>query len=105
MSFYQYRQNNSGGSFEVNDKLTVTVWIEARCVEEANNTFQSLGGYFDGCEKGWDCECCGDRWYPVDEGDCYETLPEIELSTSEYLGAPAGSQTVVHYLDGGIVWK
>lgn len=65
MKFYEFTQNNSGGSFHVNDDLTVRVMIEADTAEEANSKAEDLGMYWDGCEKGHDCKCCGDRWYPA----------------------------------------
>jgi hypothetical protein len=34
--FYEFDQNNSGGRFIVNDKVTVSVFIEADSPEEAN---------------------------------------------------------------------
>lgn len=65
MKFYEFRQNNSGGSFHVDDQLTVRVIIEADTADEANSKAEDLGMYWNGCEKGQDCECCGDRWYPA----------------------------------------
>jgi hypothetical protein len=68
--FFEFSQNNSGGHFHVDDDLTHRVYIEADSADEANQKIQDLGAYFDGCETGNDCECCGDRWYPAwsDEG-------------------------------------
>ena len=63
MSFFSFRQNNSGGSFDENEKLCQCVYIEAENSEEANEKALDLGIYFDGVEKGFDCECCGSRWY------------------------------------------
>lgn len=60
--FYEFRQNNSGGRFDVDDKLCHRVFIEADTAEEANAKLLELGGYFDGCSTGRDCDCCGDRW-------------------------------------------
>jgi len=71
--FYLFNQNNSGGSFVCNDKLTCYTIIEAETPESANEKAESLGIYFDGCNSGSDCECCGDRWCPVDKRDGTET--------------------------------
>lgn len=57
--FYTYSQNNSGGSF-IGPALYVVV--EADNSEEADSIAEENGLYFDGCEKGVDCDCCGDRW-------------------------------------------
>lgn len=58
--FYTYVQNNSGGHF--NDDL-YAIFVEAETPELAN-TFAEIYTevYFDGCSKGLDCSCCGDRW-------------------------------------------
>ncbi len=66
--FFEYRQNNSGGSFVINDTLTVVVVIEAPTSDMADARAQELGIYFDGCNTGDDCPCCGDRWYPAYDG-------------------------------------
>jgi hypothetical protein len=67
--FYEITQNNSGGSFAVNDKLCHRLFIEAKSEKEATRIAEDLGCYWDGVDKGIDCECCGDRWYGVDEVD------------------------------------
>jgi hypothetical protein len=60
--WYRFRQNNSGGSFVINDKVAVEVFIDAEDYIEANYKATRLGIYFNGCETGYDCPCCGDRW-------------------------------------------
>jgi hypothetical protein len=62
--FFEYSQNNSGGSFDIDDAKGIgpRVWIEARDAQEADSLAGRLGIYFDGCESGLDCSCCGDRW-------------------------------------------
>jgi hypothetical protein len=67
--FFEFNQNNTGGSFEVNDKLCHRLFIEADNYEEANSIAERLGCYWDGVYGGMDCDCCGDRWYPNSEGD------------------------------------
>lgn len=62
--FYTYNQNNSGGLF-IGAK---TVIVEADSTEEADSIAQENDIYFQGVSKGWDCGCCGDRWYPAWEG-------------------------------------
>lgn len=56
------------------------VAIQAATFEEANSKAEDSGLiYFDGVEKGWDCECCGDSWWrqtELDEDEPY-TLDEI----------------------------
>ena len=63
MNFYQFSQNNSGGSFDVDSKLCHNLFIEAKDEESAIAIAEDLGCYWDGVEKDMDCDCCGDRWY------------------------------------------
>lgn len=58
--FYTFDQNNSGGSFQTDDNVTLYVIIEADDANEANEKAEMIGLYFDGSG---DCLCCGDRWY------------------------------------------
>lgn len=63
MPFFEYNQNNSGGSFDYVEEAGIThnVIIEADDAREADWRAEQIGLYFGG--EG-DCECCGDRWYP-----------------------------------------
>ena len=71
--FYTFCQNNSFGRFTEPAEVVI---IEADSADEANHLAQEYYGlYFDGCESGEDCPCCGDRWYPVDESEG-EEFPE-----------------------------
>jgi len=63
LKFYEFSQNNSGGKFTVDDKLCHRLIIEASSEEEACSIAEDMGVYFNGCEDGIDCECCGDRWH------------------------------------------
>jgi len=71
--FYEFSQNNSGGSFVVNKKLTHRLFVEADSVEEACVFAKSLGCYWNGVDEGLDCDCCGDRWHKPwdDDGVTY----------------------------------
>ncbi len=60
--FYEFKQNNSGGHFVVNDKLCHRVVIEADSTHEAIDKAERLGCYWYGVQEGRDCSCCGDRW-------------------------------------------
>lgn len=64
MNFYEYRQNNSGGSFDMD--LGENVYVQANDAEEANSIALNNGIYFDGVYYERDCACCGDRWYEAD---------------------------------------
>jgi hypothetical protein len=69
--FYTFNQNNSGGVFDVDERVAHYVIVEANSAEEANKIAETKGIYFDGVSKGHDCACCGDRWYAQweDKGD------------------------------------
>ena len=100
--FYTFIQNNSGGSFDVNDSVCEYVIIEAVSAEDANMRAENIGIYFNGCEDGYDCDCCGDRWiaqYSDDGNDIpsiYDT-PVANTYTSWYR-----SGCIIHYLDGRV---
>lgn len=66
LKFYEFSQNNSGGSFDVDDKVCHRLFIEASSAREAQEIAEELGCYWDGVDSGSDCPCCGDRWYPSD---------------------------------------
>lgn len=75
MSWYRYRQNNSGGShaYDASRGISVEVYVEADTADEANERAEQIGIYFDGVDDGFDCDCCGDRWYEASEYDALET--------------------------------
>lgn len=101
--FFHFDQNNSGGSFDFElNKISHHVIIEAKNANHANFLAEEIGLYFNGCEGGQDCSCCGDRWYPAwGEGDnnplVYGNPPEKYTDT--WLGDEK-PHTYVHYLDG-----
>lgn len=63
LKFYEYSQNNTGGSFVTDDKLCHSLFIEANSSTEADEIAEGLGCYWNGVDEGSDCPCCGDRWY------------------------------------------
>jgi hypothetical protein len=78
--FFEFHQNNSGGSFSIDDERGIgpNVWVEALNEADANSRAEGLGIYFDGVDDGIDCECCGDRWYPAwGEG---KAAPELDAN-------------------------
>jgi hypothetical protein len=106
MTFFHYSQNNSGGSFDHSkaNGIGYAVIIEASNADEANERAENIGLYFNGCDTGLDCDCCGDRWYPAyGEGDPVpmiygQTIEEASKSRFNWWGLPV----YVHYLDGTI---
>jgi hypothetical protein len=69
MPFFTFGQNNSGGSFVTNDSVAEYVIVEADNADAANSIANDIGIYFNGVKDGIDCDCCGDRWYRVDDRD------------------------------------
>lgn len=93
--FYTFRQNNSGGKFVENNDLAVNTVIEANSLKEAINKAEEIGIYFDGCDDGIDCPCCGDRWYRPwdDDGKEVPSIYDTPID-DEHTGY------VIHYRNG-----
>jgi hypothetical protein len=75
LKWFTFNQNNSGGWFDVDDDVDITVIIQASDADEANHLAQKIGIYFNGVSDRRDCRCCGSRW-----SACYgegTDLPEI----------------------------
>jgi hypothetical protein len=83
MKFYLYDQNNAGGGFDVNDKVTTQVLIEAPSEKRADAIAESIGIYFDGFENDRDCPCCGDRWRRASDYDAVEQ-DKVEEADDNY---------------------
>lgn len=83
MKWWRYYQNNSGGNW-IGPQL---VYIEAASLNAANEAAQSLAGvYFNGCDSGEDCDCCGDRWHDPDGP--FLTLEEAKAGyDGDYFGS------------------
>jgi len=107
--FYTFSQNNSGGSFDFNEEAGIThyVIVEADNSDQASARAQDIGLYFNGCDEGIDCHCCGDRWSEPwkDDGDAqplYYDQPVAE-AISPY-PCRNGKDICVHYADGRREW-
>lgn len=104
MPFFCFDQNNSGGRFVRTDALDDDVIIEAPDVKSATEKALTIGIYFDGCDDGQDCPCCGDRWSEPwrDEGTA---APEVYGEVVTDLSSerePEKRSIVVHYADGTV---
>lgn len=101
LKLYRFRQNNSGGVFHFTDDLDVVVYVQASNEREANSRAEDLGIYFDGCRNGQDCDCCGDRWWPVDESDASSTKEEFieKLSWDAYGMMWSEKVAILHTVD------
>jgi hypothetical protein len=101
MAFYTFSQNNSGGSFDHDAKAGIgyCVCVEATSPDEAVARAERIGVYFNGCDSGMDCPCCGDRWSDYLGKD--DATAEPEKYGSPLTGG-WGIPSYVHYLDGRI---
>lgn len=100
--YFHFAQNNSGGSFDIDDKVAYHVIIQAHSAKEANRLAVDTGIYFNGCKSGSDCNCCGDRWYEAyGEGDetplVYGSNPAAYQDVFTKQGQPVCH---VYHLDG-----
>lgn len=105
--WYEYSQNNSGGSdvYDDNRGLSGWVFIEADSAKEADKHAKSIGIYFDGIDSGRDCDCCGDRWYANDvpgwdDGVDFEELKSRVESIMEYRWRANDNAIYIHPKDG-----
>lgn len=107
--FFTFIQNNSGGRFDIDHDVSKYVIIEADSADEANQIAEDRAGiYFDGCESGADCDCCGDRWYRQWGADEGTAQPEIYGQPAEQgrIGiidrdtAVKNGYCHIYYLDG-----
>jgi hypothetical protein len=100
--FYNFRQNNSGGSFCGPAHVVI---VEACSSDEANAIAECHDVYFNGCATGADCSCCGDRWNttwgdPTDRPEIYGT-PVAECTPGTCANKDIPTAMVV-YLNGDI---
>ena len=101
-SFYEFKQNNSGGSFDINEDVSITIVIETMSFQDAVDKFFILTE-----NQSASCPCCSKRWQ-IDEEDEHiiilkenQTLQEYlheQLSFSLYNHYP--HKAIIHYLDG-----
>ena len=86
--FFTFNQNNSGGVF---DGPAMYVIVEAINAKHADQVAEQYGVYFNGCESGTDCHCCGDRWSRTwdEKGDDVPTIygKAVEASKVDSLRA------------------
>ncbi|AWY07634.1 hypothetical protein SEA_YOSIF_70 [Streptomyces phage Yosif] len=103
--FFEYNQNNSGGSFAFEDNaITHYVIVEADSAEEANRRAEEIGLYFDG---DGDCSCCGDRWYEQwddRDGDKVPSIYGTPIQDFDFSFKWMGDrpEAYVHFADGRV---
>lgn len=102
--FYDFNQNNSGGSFDHDATRGIGhhVIVEATSAQDAVSRAESIGLYFDGSG---DCSCCGNRWSePYGEGDDVPKIYDQDVSGGTYLSEWGGwgIPSYIHYINGVI---
>lgn len=89
--FYEFNQNNSGGSFDVDENVCHRVIIEAIDANHALAIFEPMIENQSGS-----CHCCGDRWSTYDPD-------EIKLYEWKEKGYPVGVYS--YYKDAEQRWE
>lgn len=106
--FWDIWQNNSGGSFHFDEAAGIThfVVVEANDVYHATARAEEIGLYWNGCDAGRDCSCCGDRWSePYGKGtDEPMVYGKPVAKATGFKWMKEGKETCVHYLDGRREW-
>ena len=102
--FYTYEQNNSGGRFATDEKAGIgtTVIVEAISAMHANTRAVNIGLYFNGCDEGIDCNCCGDRWSVAYEDEGSAIPSTYGTSVYEAFKGSYREDCYIHRLDGTI---
>lgn len=105
--FFTYSQNNSGGSFvfSADRGISTYVIVEADDAEHADYRAKRIGLYFDGCDDGRDCDCCGDRWHAAyGQGDKVPSIYSEPVQDADHPFKWQGSnpEAFVHFADGGV---
>lgn len=80
------------------------VIIEANSAEAANDRAIALGIYFYGVDSGEDCECCGDRWFPVEaqEGSDSPMLDGCGVVIKAAAAPDRAYAGYIHYAAGAV---
>jgi hypothetical protein len=97
LKWFRFSQNNSGGSFVVNENVCEEVFIQATSAREAISKAEEF------CDNSDSCSCCGDRWgLWVDDSDGHD-LPTVYGKTI-YEEAPSmfREEARLHYYDGRV---
>ena len=106
--FYTFIQNNSGGDFEYNASRGISVYVVVECdsLKEAVELAGEIGIYFNGCDDGRDCDCCGDRWSEPWGKEDLDPVPSMygypiaDAIPPDKIKWMKGYEGFIHYKDG-----
>lgn len=111
--FLTFTQNNSGGRYDVDHDagISIEVIVEGLSRGDIYDRAETIGLYFDGCDTGRDCSCCGDRWYfdrttPLDD---VPSIGGVDVSAGVYVSPHSWQRdsgrpyAYIHYRDGRVV--
>lgn len=101
MAFYTFWQNNSGGEYDADGNVEELVIIEADNAGAANEFACIVGVYFGGVRKGIDCDCCGDRWSPVEDENGRDVPTYCERPLTKFTPKRTRSTSAVVYYKNG----
>lgn len=110
--WFEYSQNNSGGSHVYDDNRGLAEWVfvEADSAKEADEYAESIGIYFNGVDDDMDCDCCGDRWHPQawwgggdDKGKNLDELRDTIEIVLKYRWRDNGNAIYIHFKDGSFI--
>ena len=113
--FYHFCQNNSGGTFDRDHKSGIShhVIVEGTDADDIVSRAEAIGLYWDGCQDGRDCSCCGDRWYRPLDNLSLDTVPRLhDQNVSDGVYTPSGltsrwikdgPEGYIHYMDGRVI--
>lgn len=97
LKWFCFDQNNSGGSFVIDDNVAHTVFVQARNADEAVQKAEKF------CDNSDSCPCCGDRWsFWVDDSDGHDEPQRYGEKLSEMKAGMFRSEIRLHHFDGSV---
>lgn len=108
--FYEFRQNNSGGSFRTDLVAGVSIFVSIEAIDYWHAVYKAerIGLYWDGVDRGYDCSCCGDRWSKPwsEDGTEEPTIYGEAISDPETWVFKTGDddepEGFIHHMDGRV---
>lgn len=97
LKWFHFNQNNSGGSFVVDENVSHHVFIQAANAADAIAVGEK---FFDNSDS---CECCGDRWsYFMRDEDGEPTPLVYDKPLDQHKDFWMADWGRLHYYDGRV---